>query len=334
MHARLPVASYGEAQDVRGTSVLRGPEWNGEREQEMRSISSLLLRGKRGVSMSKRKKVIKEYILITIAVILMDIGVYVFKFPNNFSFGGVSGLAVVVTHFMPFTASQINLFINMILLVFGFIFLGKNFGVKTAYVTIVSSLLLNLMEALFPMNAPLTSETTLELFYAIALPALASALLFYENASGGGTDIIAMVLKKYSTMDISAALMAVDAIIVVVACLVFDTRTGLYSICGLMAKSLVIDKAIERMKLSKYFTIICSNPEPICDYIMKELHRSATVYKAEGAYTHKGRVVILTVMDPKQAVLLERYIQRTAPEAFLMVTKSSEIMGKGFRRYI
>lgn len=284
--------------------------------------------------MSKRKKVIKEYILITIAVILMDIGVYVFKFPNNFSFGGVSGLAVVVTHFMPFTASQINLFINMILLVFGFIFLGKNFGVKTAYVTIVSSLLLNLMEALFPMNAPLTSETTLELFYAIALPALASALLFYENASGGGTDIIAMVLKKYSTMDISAALMAVDAIIVVVACFVFDTRTGLYSICGLMAKSLVIDKAIERMKLSKYFTIICSNSEPICDYIMKELHRSATVYKAEGAYTHKGRVVILTVMDPKQAVLLERYIQRTAPEAFLMVTKSSEIMGKGFRRYI
>ena len=277
--------------------------------------------------MIKRKKIIKEYILITVAVILMDIGVYVFKFPNNFSFGGVSGLAVVVTHFTPFTASQINLIINMILLVFGFLFLGKNFGVKTAYVTVVSSLLLNLMEALFPMNAPLTDETTLELFYAIALPALASALLFYENASGGGTDIIAMVLKKYSTMDISAALMAVD-------CFAFDTRTGLFSICGLMAKSLVIDKAIERMKLSKYFTIICSKPEPICDFIMKDLHRSATVYKAEGAYTHKDRVVILTVMDPKQAVLLERHIQAVDPEAFLMVTKSSEIMGKGFKRYI
>lgn len=284
--------------------------------------------------MTKRKKIIKEYILITLAVIIMDIGIYVFKFPNNFSFGGVSGLAVVVTHFLPFTASQINLFINMILLVFGFVFLGRNFGVKTAYVTIVSSLLLNLMEALFPMSAPLTTETTLELFYAIALPALASALLFYENASGGGTDIIAMVLKKYSTMDISAALMAVDAIIVVVACFVFDTRTGLFSICGLMAKSLVIDKAIERMKLSKYFTIICSKPEPICDFIMRDLHRSATVYKAEGAYTHKDRVVILTVMDPKQAVLLERHIQLVDPEAFLMVTKSSEIMGKGFKRYI
>lgn len=283
---------------------------------------------------SKRKQALKEYIMITIAVILMDIGIYVFKFPNNFSFGGVSGLAVVVTHFVPFTASQINLAINMLLLVFGFMFLGRNFGMKTAYVTVLSSVLLNIMEVVFPMNAPLTNETMLELFYAIALPALASAILFYENASGGGTDIIAMVLRKYSTMNISSALLAVDAIIVFVAYFVFDTRTGLFSVCGLMAKTLLIDKAIERMKLSKYFTIICSKPEPICDYIMNELHRSATVYKAEGAYTHKDKVVILTVMDPKQAVLLERRIQSVDPEAFLMVTKSSEIMGKGFRRYI
>lgn len=283
---------------------------------------------------NKRKRVIKEYILITIAVILMDIGIYVFKFPNNFSFGGVSGLAVVITHFVPFTASQINLVINMLLLVFGFMFLGKNFGVKTAYVTVLSSVLLNIMEALFPMNAPLTNETMLELFYAIALPALASAILFYENASGGGTDIIAMVLRKYSTMNIPSALLAVDAIIVFVAYFVFDTRTGLFSVCGLMAKTLLIDKAIEYMKMSKYFTIICSKPEPICDYIMKDLKRSATVYRAEGAYTHKGKVVILTVMDPKQAVLLERYIQSIEPDAFLMVTKSSEIMGKGFRGYI
>ena len=283
---------------------------------------------------SKHKQMLKEYILITIAVVLMDIGIYVFKFPNNFSFGGVSGLAVVVTHFVPFTASQINLIINMFLLIFGFMFLGRNFGVKTAYVTVLSSVLLNIMDAAFPMNGPLTNETMLELFYAIALPALASAILFYENASGGGTDIIAMVLRKYSTMNISSALLAVDAIIVFVAYFVFDTRTGLFSVCGLMAKTLLIDKAIEHMKLSKYFTIVCSKPEPICDYIMKDLNRSATVYNAEGAYTHKGKVVILTVMDPKQAVLLERYIQSVEPDAFLMVTKSSEIMGKGFRGYI
>ncbi len=284
--------------------------------------------------MTDRRQTIKEYIMITIAVIIMDIGVYVFKFPNNFSFGGVSGLAVVVTKFVPFTASQINLVINMILLVLGFTFLGKSFGMKTAYVTVVSSVLLNVMEYLFPMSQPLTQETTLELVYAIVLPAVAAAIFFYENASGGGTDIVAMILKKYSTMDISGALLLVDAVIVVMACFVFDIRTGLFSICGLMAKTLLIDKAIERMKLNKYFTIICSNPEPICDYIVNDLKRTATIYGAEGAYTHKDKVVILTVIDPKQAVLLERHIQSVEPEAFLLVTKSSEIMGKGFKRYI
>lgn len=284
--------------------------------------------------MTDRRQTIKEYIMITIAVIIMDIGVYVFKFPNNFSFGGVSGLAVVVTKFVPFTASQINLVINMILLILGFAFLGKSFGMKTAYVTVVSSVLLNVMEYLFPMSQPLTQETTLELVYAIVLPAVAAAIFFYENASGGGTDIVAMILKKYSTMDISGALLLVDAVIVVMACFVFDIRTGLFSICGLMAKTLLIDKAIERMKLNKYFTIICSNPEPICDYIVNDLKRTATIYGAEGAYTHKDKVVILTVIDPKQAVLLERHIQSVEPEAFLLVTKSSEIMGKGFKRYI
>lgn len=281
--------------------------------------------------MSKRSKWLKEYSLITLAVVFMDIGVYVFKFPNHFSFGGVSGLAVVVEPFVPFTASQINLFVNMILLAVGFLMLGKEFGAKTAYVTVLSSFLLNAMEKFFPMSAPLTQETTLELLYAIALPAIASAIFFYENASGGGTDIIAMIVKKYSTMNISSALMAVDALVVVAACLVFDTRTSLFSVCGLMTKSLVIDKAIERMKLSKYFTIISSNPEPICDFIMNELNRSATLYRAEGAYTHGDKTVIMTVTDPKQAVLLERYIQAVEPSAFLMVTKSSEIMGKGFR---
>ena len=142
-----------------------------------------------------KKKIIKEYLWITFAVVIMDIGIYVFKFPNNFSFGGVSGMAVVISNFTALSASQINLVINLLLLVLGFAVLGKNFGVKTAYVTVLSSLLLNVFEAAFPMEKPLTDEIMLELCFAILLPAIASALLFYENASGGGTDIIAMVIK-------------------------------------------------------------------------------------------------------------------------------------------
>ena len=205
---------------------------------------------------SSVSRTLKEYFIITVAVLIMDIGIYVFKFPNNFSFGGVSGMAVIFARFLPFTASVINLVINLVLLVVGFAFLGRNFGLKTAYVTVLSSVLLNVFEHLFPMSGPLTDQISLELCFAILLPAIAAALLFFENASGGGTDIIAMIIKKYSTMNISTALLLCDLLIVVMAFFVFDTLTGLCSILGLMAKTLVIDKVIERMKLNKFFVII------------------------------------------------------------------------------
>lgn len=277
---------------------------------------------------------LKEYAVITAAVLIMDIGIYVFKFPNNFSFGGVSGMAVVICRFLPFTASQINLFINLLLLLVGFAVLGRNFGVKTAYVTVLSSVLLNIFEKLFPMAHPLTDEIMLELCFAIILPALAAALLFFENASGGGADIIAMIIKKYSTMNISTALLVTDLIVVILAFLIFDTLTGLCSVLGLMAKTLLIDKTIERMKLNKFFTIISNNPQPICDFITKDLNHSATLYDAVGAYSDQQRTVILTVVDVKQAVYLQRFIHDTEPTAFIAITKSSEIIGKGFMSYV
>lgn len=277
---------------------------------------------------------LKEYAVITAAVLIMDIGIYVFKFPNNFSFGGVSGMAVVICRFLPFTASQINLFINLLLLLVGFAVLGRNFGVKTAYVTVLSSVLLNIFEKLFPMAHPLTDEIMLELCFAIILPALAAALLLFENASGGGTDIIAMIIKKYSTMNISTALLVTDLIVVILAFLIFDTLTGLCSVLGLMAKTLLIDKTIERMKLNKFFTIISNNPQPICDFITKDLNHSATLYDAVGAYSDQQRTVILTVVDVKQAVYLQRFIHDTEPTAFIAITKSSEIIGKGFMSYV
>lgn len=277
---------------------------------------------------------LKEYAVITAAVLIMDIGIYVFKFPNNFSFGGVSGMAVVICRFLPFTASQINLFINLLLLLVGFAVLGRNFGVKTAYVTVLSSVLLNIFEKLFPMAHPLTDEIMLELCFAIILPALAAALLFFEKASGGGTDIIAMIIKKYSTMNISTALLVTDLIVVILAFLIFDTLTGLCSVLGLIAKTLLIDKTIERMKLNKFFTIISNNPQPICDFITKDLNHSATLYDAVGAYSDQQRTVILTVVDVKQAVYLQRFIHDTEPTAFIADHKDSEIIGKGFMSYI
>lgn len=277
------------------------------------------------------RRTVFEYSTLTVATLIMVVGIYAFKFPNNFSFGGVTGIAIVLSAVIPISAATINFIINMLLLALGFVFLGKGFGVKTAYISILLSAGLSFAEKFFPMEAPLTNEPVLELVYAIVLPAFSSAVFFNIGASSGGTDIIAMILKKYTRLNIGSALFFVDLVIVALSCLIFDTQTGLFSFCGLMAKSLVVDNVIESINLCKCFTIICNDPEPICKFITEELHRSATIYKAEGAYEHNERTVIITVMKRGQAVELRNFIRIHQPFAFITITNSSEIIGKGFR---
>ena len=286
--------------------------------------------------LGKRQRILgqaKEYAILTIATAIMVAGIYFFKFPNNFSFGGVTGIAVVVSKVFNISATNYTSIMNMVLLVFGFIFLGRGFGVKTVYVTVLTSAGLELLNWLFPMTAPLTDEPVLELIYAIFLPGLGAAILFNVGASSGGTDILAMILKKYSAMDIGKALLVVDFAITFCACLVFDVKTGLFSFCGLLAKTFVIDGAIESFNQCKYFNVICDNPEPICDFICNKLHRSATIYEAKGAFSHQHKTIILTALKRRQAILLRSYIREVEPHAFILITNTSEIIGKGFRGF-
>ena len=278
-------------------------------------------------------KFIKEYGLLTVASVLIIISTWLFKYPNNFAFGGVNGLSIVLSKIISIPASTLNLGMNVILLVIGFVVLGKVFAGKTLYVTILSTVGLSALDKLYPITKPLTDEPVIELLFAVAIPAVASAILFNMDASSGGTDIVAMLLKKYTTMEIGTAIFAVDLLITLSAFLVFDFATGLYSITGLFAKTLIMDGAIENMNLCKYFTIVTTNPKPICDFIHHELHRSATIYKAEGAYSHTEKNIVLVVLKRSQAVRLRRFIKDVEPTAFMMITNSSEIIGKGFRGF-
>lgn len=279
------------------------------------------------------KKIAKEYGILTLATFVLVLGVYFFKFPNKFCFGGVTGIAVILGEVFSLSAGTYTLIINAAFLVLGFLFLGRGFGIKTVYVSLLTSFGLQALEQLVPMSRPITAEPVMELVFAIILPAAGSAILFNINASGGGTDVLAMILKRHTTFDIGAALFVVDLLITVLACLVFDAQTGLFSFAGLLAKSLVIDNVIESLNLCKYFTVVCDEPEPICEFIHKELNRSATIFRAEGAYTHNKKTIILTVMKRSQAVQLRNYVKKIEPDSFIMITNSSEIIGKGFRGF-
>jgi len=279
------------------------------------------------------KQKIKEYAMITLGVILVVIGVYFFKFPNNFTIGGVTGIAMILSRLFESNISSgtIVLIINAILLIIGYLFLGKSFGNRTAYGSILLSLSLSLLEILVPMKGPLTNEPVLELAFAVILPSVGSALLFNIGASTGGTDIIAMLLRKFSNINIGRSLLLTDLLLTLAAFLVFDVTTGLLSILGLFFKSTLVDTIIENLNLNKYFTIISENPKPICDYILNNIHRTATIFDAKGAFSEKDKKIILTVMNRSQAIHLRKFIKEVDPNAFILITNTSEIIGRGFR---
>ena len=276
------------------------------------------------------KSNLKNFFLLTISTLIMAIGIYFFKFANNFTFGGITGMAVLVAKFIPISASDFSFIANILLLIIGWIILGKSFAAKTAYSTILLSVALSVLERIYPMSHPLTNEPLLELVFAILLPALGSAILFNIGASSGGTDVIAMILKKYTSVDIGKGLMISDIIFTLSGFLIFDVKTGLYSLLGLILRSALIDNFIESLNRSKYFHIVCSDPKPICLFIERELIRDATIVEAKGAFTGNNKFIILTVLSPGQAIKLRSFIKENAPGAFLLIPNTSEILGKGF----
>ena len=282
--------------------------------------------------MKAHRGTIREWLCITAGIMIMTAGIYFFKFPNHFSTGGVTGIAIVLGHYIPsMTPGTFVTVINVLLLLLGFAVFGRSFGIRTVYTSMLMSGLLRLLEIVCPMEAPMTNQPLVELLFAVGLPAVGSAILFNMNASSGGTDIIAMILKKHTSLNIGLALLCSDTIITLSACVAFGMETGLFSVLGLIIKALFVDLVMDNLRVKKCFQIITSDPEPIEDYIMKELHRGATQLHGEGVYTHEGKTVLLTVVSRHEAVLLRDFIKENDPGAFMIITRSTEIIGNGFR---
>lgn len=253
-------------------------------------------------------KQIKNFLIMTLSITIMAIGVYYFKFPNNFTFGGVTGAAVVFAKITPLSASMFSTIVNMLLLVVGFFFLGKDFAIKTTYATILLSVELLVLEELDPLTHPLSNEPMLELIFAIA-----------------------MIVKKYTHVEnIGMALFLTDLVMIIIACFVFDIKTALYSFVGLVVKSFMIDAIIENIMLRKSIMLICDDKDVICDYITNTLEKSATYVEARGAYTGEKNYIVFSTLTKKQAVELRSFIHQNKLHAFMSVMSTSEVFGKGF----
>ncbi len=278
---------------------------------------------------------ILSYLIITLGTLIVAVGIYFFKFPNHFSVGGVSSLAVLVSKLCNYVVSesQIMSIANGILLVVALIVFGKNFAIKTIYSTVLLSLSTLVFEWLIPLSAPITNQMFLELILTIGCIAVGSALLFSQGASSGGTDVIAMIIKKFTSADIGTALLLTDALMAVSSGFVFPDKPEIcmYSIVGLVLKSFIVDNVIDGFNRKKYFIIVTSRQKEACDFIHNMLHRGATISKCVGSYSGEEKSMITTVLSRAQAGMLKKYLKEIDPTAFTVITNSSDIIGKGFR---
>lgn len=276
-------------------------------------------------------KRLKEYLWMTLGSILLAVGVYFFKIPNGFATGGVSGIGTVLAKITPISAGVYIWTLNILLLVLGFLILGKQNTIKTFYCSMLYSAITYVLEILVPLTAPLSDQPFLELIYAMLLTSIGSAMIFNSNGSAGGTDIIALILKKFTSLDVGKALLVSDFVVAASSFFVFGIEAGLFSILGLFSKAFLVDAVIENLNTFKYFAVITDKREEISEYIIKTLHHGATVNSVVGEYTKDEKVMIHTVCKRIEAIQLRNKIKEIDPHAFIIITTSSEIIGRGFR---
>ena len=265
-------------------------------------------------------------------LIILAAGIHFFKTPNHFALGGTSGISIIAATLFPkLNVGTVMFIVNAVLVLLGVVFLGISCMGVTVYSSFALSFFVWLFEQLAPMMQPFTNDTMLELLYAVILPAVGSAIIFNIGASSGGTDIVAMILARKTSLEIGKALLVSDFLIVLFAGYVYGIRIGLYCILGLLAKAFVVDSVIESINVRKKVTIVSHTPRLICDFIIEELHRGATIFTAHGAFSGEDEEVVTTVLNRKEAMQLRNYIRRTDPHAFITIVNSSETIGKGFR---
>jgi len=278
------------------------------------------------------KQTIKEYILTAIGTFIVVFGVYYFLVPENLATGGVSGLAIVINNYVPFSISAINFVLNVILLIVGFLFIGSEFGGKTIFSVVIFSLSMFIMEHAFPAAQPVTDEILLNLICGIVISAMGLSVVFNQNASTGGTDILAKIFNKYFNLDMGTGLMAADIIVVVSALFTYGLKTGIIGAFGWFLNGVVINYFIDGLSIKREVVIITKNPIEVKDFIISKIDRGVTIYKAEGGYTNEIKDIIVTTVAKNEYFVLKKELKNLDPEVFVTVRNVHEVIGFGFQK--
>ncbi len=277
------------------------------------------------------KETIKEYLIITLGVILVSCAVVYFYVPAHITGGGITGIAIILNYHLPSLPIGMSMTImNIILFVIGFLFIGGNFGAKTIYASFGVSGTMWLIEVVMKPQA-LTNDVLLSAIIGTLLLGTGLGIVFSQNASTGGTDIIAKILNKYFHWNLGKSMQAVDFIVVLFAAVTFGIATALYSVVCVLMNGVIIDKVLEGFTSVKAVMVFSNDNESIQNYIIKELDRGCTEFDGKGGYSGNKNSVVYSVMDRTQLIKLRTYIKKYHPDSFIIVSEAHEVLGKGFQ---
>ncbi len=276
-------------------------------------------------------KNIRSYLLISLGALLVATGICLFFIPANLATGGITGLALVTHKLVPaISIGNALLILNVVLFGIGFLTIGKAFGAKTIYAAALLTGLVYVFDAFVTLDGPIVDDLLVNLIAGILVSGLGLGIVFNQNASTGGTDIIAKVLNKYLNIDIGRSLLMADFIVVTLAAFSFGIELAVYALLGIIMNGFIIDAAIEGFNLKVNVSIISSESVAIQKYIVESLERGATIYTAKGAYTMSDKEIITSVMGKKEFVRLKTHVRALDPKAFVMVSNVREVLGEGF----
>ena len=273
------------------------------------------------------KTLIKEYAIMTFGSLLVAIAIIFFMAPGGLVFGSASGLSMILIQVIPIKLSVMNLILNILFLIMGFIFIGKDFGAKTVYTAVIIPVWMYILEWFFPAQQSLTNDKWFDMLGCIFIVSLGQTLLFRVNASSGGLDIPGKILNKYLGIDLGKACAGVGMATVLCAIFVYDSVTVITGLIGTYLNGRVVDDFIGGFNNKKRVCILSDKHEEIQRFIREDINRGYTLYTATGGYEKRERVEILTILAPNEYQKLIPYVKQIDPDAFMTVSSVNEVVG-------
>lgn len=269
--------------------------------------------------MKKYMEMGKEFAIITVATTIVAASVFFFLVPSHVSVGSISGLAIVIANFIPLPVSVLTMILNVALLIIGFLLVGREFGVKTVYTSILLPTVMGILEMVFPDMTSIMGDPFLDMICYVFFVSVGLAMLFNRNASSGGLDIVAKLMNKFLHMDLGNAMSVSGMLVALSSAFVYDAKIVVLSVLGTYLNGIVLDHFIFGFDMKKRVCIVSAREQEIREYILHELRSGATLYEALGAYNLEPRREIITIVDKNEYAKLMSFIEKVDPEAFVTV---------------